>query len=96
MDRPGFVYIMASARNGTLYLGVTGDLVQRAYQHRNGQGDGFTARYRCRTLVWFEAHDALDDARLRELQLKKWKRHWKLREIEALNPNWTDLYPTLL
>ena len=95
MDRPGFVYIMASRRNGTVYIGSTSNLVQRAHQHRNCMVDGFTKRYGCRMLVWFEAHDLIDGARLRELQMKKWKRPWKLSEIERINPDWADLYDTL-
>lgn len=93
--KPGFVYIMASRLNGTLYLGVTSNLVQRAYQHRNGVIEGFTRQYGCTLLVWFECHDDLQDAKLRELQLKKWKREWKIRLIERENPDWLDLYPTL-
>jgi len=93
--KAGFVYIMASRLNGTLYLGVTSDLIQRAYQHRNGLADGFSRRHGCKLLVWFECHDDLQDARLRELQIKKWKRDWKLRLIERDNPNWLDLYSTL-
>jgi putative endonuclease len=93
--KPGFVYIMASRLNGTLYLGVTSNLLQRAYQHRNGLADGFSRRHGCTLLVWFECHDDLQDARLRELQIKKWKREWKLRLIERENPDWLDLYPTL-
>jgi putative endonuclease len=93
--KAGFVYIMARRLNGTLYLGVTSDLIQRAYQHRNGLADGFSRRHDCKLLVWFECHDDLRDARLRELQIKKWKRDWKLRLIERDNPNWLDLYPTL-
>ncbi len=95
MNKPGFVYIMASRRNGTIYLGVTSDLPARAYQHRNGLIDGFTKKYDCKTLVWYEAHDDLDNARLRELQLKKWNRQWKLREIETMNPDWDDLFESL-
>jgi putative endonuclease len=91
----GFVYMMASRLNGTLYLGVTSDLVQRIYQHRNGLADGFTKQHGCKLLVWFECHDDLQDARWRELQIKKWKRDWKLRLIESENPDWLDLYPTL-
>lgn len=90
--KPGYVYIMASKRNGTLYIGVTSELVQRVWQHRNGVVPGFTRRYGCKSLVWYEAHDDIQDARLRELQMKKWKRKWKLREIEALNPDWRDLW----
>ena len=94
--KPGFVYIMANRLNGTLYLGVTSDLAGRAYQHRNGLGEGFSKQHGCKLLVWFEAHDDLQDARFRELQMKKWKREWKLRLIERENPDWLDLYPTLL
>lgn len=93
--KPGFVYLMASRLNGTLYLGVTSNLIQRAYQHREGLGDGFSKEHGCKMLVWFEAHDELQDARLRELQIKKWKREWKLRLIERENPDWLDLYPSL-
>jgi putative endonuclease len=94
--KPGYVYIMASARNGTLYIGVTSDLVKRVWEHRNSLVEGFTKKYGCKTLVWYEACDELDGARLRELQMKKWKRLWKLRVIEEMNPDWRDLYPTLL
>lgn len=72
--QPGYVYIMASSRNGTIYIGSTADLVQRAWQHRHGLIEGFTKDHGCKLLVWFEAHDDLQEARLRELQLKKWKR----------------------
>ena len=92
MPRPGYVYIMASRRNGTLYLGVTSDLPQRAYQHRNGQVEGFSKRYGCRLLVWYAAFDDIQDARARELQMKKWKRGWKVQAIEELNPGWRDLF----
>jgi putative endonuclease len=90
--RAGYVYIMASRRNGTLYLGVTSELAQRAYQHRNGMIGGFSKRYGCKILVWYEAHDDIQDARARELQMKKWKRAWKLEMTEAMNPNWRDLF----
>jgi putative endonuclease len=93
--KAGFVYIMASGRNGTLYIGVTSDLVKRAWEHRNGVVAGFTRKYGCKLLVWYEAHDDLEQARMRELQIKKWKRLWKLREIEEMNPEWQDLYPRL-
>ncbi|MEA3011972.1 MAG: putative endonuclease [Sphingomonadales bacterium] len=92
MARPGYVYIMASRRNGTLYPGVTSDLPGRIYQHRNGLIDGFSKRYNCRTLVWYEVHDDIQDARARELRMKKWKRAWKLRAIEGMNPDWRDLF----
>jgi putative endonuclease len=88
-----YVYIMASGRNGTLYIGVTSDLPKRVWEHRTGAVPGFTRSYGCKILVWFEVHDDIEQARLRELQIKKWKRAWKLSEIERLNPNWDDLYP---
>ena len=93
--KPGYVYIMASKRNGTIYIGVTGDLAGRVWQHRNGLIAGFTKRYGCKLLVWYEVHDDLQQARLRELQMKKWKRLWKISSIEAMNPEWRDLYPGL-
>ena len=92
MNKAGYVYLMASGRNGTLYLGVTSDLVRRSWQHRNGFGGEFSLRYRCHFLVWFEAHDDLQEARLRELQIKKWKRARKLRLIEESNADWRDLF----
>jgi putative endonuclease len=87
---------MASSRNGTLYLGVTSDLSQRTWQHRNGFGGEFSSRYGCRYLVWFEAYDDLQEARRRELQMKKWKREWKLRLIEEGNPGWRDLFDDIV
>jgi putative endonuclease len=96
MARPGYVYIMASRRNGTLYLGVTSDLVQRVYQHRNGLIEGFSKRYGCKLLVWFAAFDDIQDARARELQMKKWKRGWKLQAIEEANPEWRDLFDEIV
>ena len=93
--KAAYVYIMASARNGTIYIGVTSDLVKRAWEHRNGIVAGFTRKYRCKLLVWYEVHEDVQQARLRELQMKKWKRIWKLSEIEQLNPEWQDLYPPL-
>jgi putative endonuclease len=93
--KAGYVYIMASGRNGTLYIGVTSDVAKRVWEHRNGLVPGFTRKHGCKLLVWYEAHDDLQEARLRELQMKKWKRLWKLSTIEAMNPDWRDLYPTL-
>ena len=92
MTRPGYVYLMASGQNGTLYLGVTSDLVKRTWQHRNGFGGQFSAKYGCRLLVWYEAHDDIQEARQRELRMKKWERKWKLRLIEDMNPQWRDLF----
>ncbi|WP_445191945.1 GIY-YIG nuclease family protein [Sphingomonas sp. Tas61C01] len=93
--RPGCVYLMASNRNGTIYLGVTSDLPARAYQHRNRLIDGFSKEHRCTRLVWYEASDDIQAARQRELQMKKWKRAWKIDLIEQSNPQWKDLYETL-
>ena len=90
------VYIMASARNGTLYIGVTSNLVQRVWQHREGVVEGFTHRYRIKTLVWYEQHDTMESAITREKALKKWNRDWKLRLIEASNPDWRDLWPEIV
>ena len=90
--RRGFVYIMASGRNGTIYIGATSMLAKRAWDHRNGLIEGFTKRYKCNLLVWYEAFETIEAARRRELQMKEWKRAWKLREIEGLNPDWDDLY----
>lgn len=95
MDKAGYVYIMASQRNGTLYLGVTSDLPKRACEHRSGAIPGFTRGHGCKLLVWYQAFDDLDAARHRELQMKEWKRAWKLRVIEELNPGWDDLYDSL-
>ena len=95
MERGGFVYIMASRRNGTIYLGVTSDLVRRVWLHREGQVEGFTKRYGCKMLVWSERHDTIEAAIVREKQMKEWKRAWKLRVIEELNPGWDDLYETI-
>ena len=95
MEKRGFVYIMASGRNGTIYIGVTSDLAKRVWEHRNGVVEGFTKKYRCHLLVWYEIHDSIETARQRELQMKDWKRVWKLREIEGLNPEWEDLFENI-
>ena len=87
---------MANRKNGTIYIGVTSDLVGRVYQHREGLVPGFTKRYGCKLLVWFETHYDLQDARLRDLQLKEWKRSWKIRLVEENNLEWADIYPTLV
>jgi putative endonuclease len=85
------VYILASGRNGTLYIGVTSDLVQRIWHHRNGTYGGFTSRYRVDRLVYYELHGDMEHAIVREKQLKKWERRWKLRLIEEFNRGWEDL-----
>ena len=91
----GYLYIMASERNGTLYIGVTSDLEQRVFEHREGAIDGFTKRYGCKNLVWYEEYFDISDAIQREKSLKRWYRKWKLKLIEDMNPNWDDLYLTL-
>ena len=90
------VYILASKRNGTLYIGVTSDLVRRVWQHKNDLQPGFTEKYRVHSLVYYEMHDEMATAILREKQLKKWNRQWKLRLIEEKNPDWLDLYEELV
>ena len=85
------VYLLASQRNGTLYVGVTSDLPARVHQHRTGAVAGFTRDYGVRHLVWFEQHETMDAAILREKRIKKWNRAWKLELIEAVNPDWRDL-----
>ena len=91
MKQPA-IYIMANKRNGTLYTGVTSNLVQRIWQHREGVTDGFTKRYGCKRLVWFEMADTMDGAISREKQIKAGSRAKKLALIEAVNPEWNDLY----
>ena len=86
------VYILASARNGTLYIGVTSALVQRIHQHREGLVPGFTRKYRMQRLVWFEQHADMPSAIRREKQLKEWRRRWKLDLVEGSNPEWRDLW----
>ena len=92
MDRCAYVYIMASRRNGTIYVGSTDNLPRRAWEHRKRVVAGFTKEHKCVLLVWYEQHPSLESARLRERRMKEWKRAWKLREIEGLNPEWEDLY----
>ena len=92
--KAGFVYIMANRKNGAIYVGVTSDLVKRVWEHEGVIG-GFTSRYGCKLLVWFEAYDDLQEARHRELQMKEWKRAWKVKKIEERNLEWDDLYPSL-
>jgi len=91
-----YVYILASGRNGTLYIGVTSDLVKRVYQHKAKLVEGFTSRYNIDELVWFEQSDSIESAIAREKQLKEWKRAWKIELIEKANPYWNDLYAGLV
>jgi putative endonuclease len=90
------VYILASRRNGTLYVGVTSDLTKRITVHQTDTVDGFTKKYQVHTLVWYEAQDTMLNAILREKQIKKWRRSWKLELIEKFNPEWRDLSNELL
>jgi len=92
MSREPAVYILASKRNGTLYIGVTSDLVKRVSEHKAGTTGGFTNRYRVHNLVYFEFHSDMRSAITREKQLKKWRRAWKLKLIEETNPGWNDLW----
>ncbi|WP_422061627.1 GIY-YIG nuclease family protein [Sphingopyxis sp.] len=85
------VYLLASRRNGTLYVGVTSNLIQRIHQHREGLIPGFTREYGVKSLVWFEQHATMDSAIRREKRIKKWNRAWKLQLIEKDNPDWRDL-----
>ena len=90
------VYMLASDRNGTLYIGVTSDLVRRVWQHKQHVVPGFTAEYGVHRLVWYEMHASMEAAILREKRLKKWERVWKIRLIRERNPDWRDLWPQLL
>ncbi len=95
MTKQPAVYIMASRRNGTLYTGVTSDLIKRVWEHRGDFIDGFTKRYSVHTLVWFELHSEMYQAIVREKQIKKWNRAWKIKLIEQINPDWSDLWLSL-
>ncbi len=90
------LYILASERNGTLYIGVTSDLTKRIWEHKNNVIEGFTKRYGAHQLVWYELHENMESAIQREKQLKERKRKWKLELIESTNPNWEDLYLTIV
>ena len=91
-----YVYIMASKRNGTLYIGVTNDLIRRVYEHKNNLVEGFTNKFRVHKFVYWEQSENVDSALQREKQLKKWNRQWKLALIEEHNASWQDLYEQLL
>jgi putative endonuclease len=96
VDKQYFVYILASARNGTLYTGITSNLIKRVWQHKHGMVNGFTAKYKVTILVYYEIHNDPESAIKREKQIKKWRRAWKLRLIENKNPHWEDLYEKIL
>jgi putative endonuclease len=96
MELGGYMYIMASQKNGTLYVGKAENLVKRVAEHKQDVVDGFTKKYHVHTLVYFESYEQVEGASLREKQLKEWKRIWKIQLIEQSNPEWRDLFEDLL
>lgn len=96
MVKKSYVYILASKHQGVLYIGVTSDLVKRVFQHKNGLADGFTKKYFVHKLVCYEEFGSINEAILREKQMKKWKREWKVKLIEKENPLWKDLYSQIV
>ena len=96
MQKQPAVYILSNKRNGTLYTGVTSDLIKRIWQHRNEHVDGFSKKYSTHLLVYYEVHDDIVNAITREKQIKAWKREWKINVIEEFNPYWRDLYPEII
>ena len=96
MTKTGYIYILASKRNGTLYIGVTSNLIRRVAEHKRRLAEGFSRRYGIHMLVYYEVCDEIRDAIAREEQLKRWKREWKLDLIEGFNPHWRDLYDGLV
>ncbi len=96
MSKQPCVYILASRRNGTLYVGVTSNLAQRVWEHKNDVAEGFTKKYKVHTLVWFELHETMESAIMREKVIKEWRRRWKLELIENGNVDWRDLYGDLV
>ena len=95
MDKQPCVYLLASSRNGTLYVGVTSDLIRRVWQHRTHAVEGFSDRYGVTRLVWFELHESMESAIQREKRIKKWNRAWKVAMIDKMNPSWRDLWPDI-
>ena len=96
MNKQPAVYVLANRRNGTFYVGVTSDLVKRIWEHRNNVIEEFTKRYMVKQLVWYELHESMESAIMREKRIKNWKRAWKLELIESKNPDWLDLYDTIV
>jgi len=92
MEKASYVYILASGLNGTLYIGVTSNLIKRVWEHREGVVDGFSKQYSVKHLVWYEVHTEITEAIRREKQIKKWERRWKVEMIQKSNPRWRDLY----
>jgi putative endonuclease len=95
-DKNYYLYIITSKKNGTLYIGITGDLVKRIYEHKQNAVDGFTKKYNVHQLVYYEVYRDIEEAILREKQMKKWNRKWKVRIIEEKNPEWKDLYDEIM
>jgi putative endonuclease len=95
MSKQPCVYLLASGRNGTLYVGVTSNLIKRVWEHKNHVVEGFTKKYQVTRLVWYETHETMESAIQREKAIKEWQRAWKLKLIEQFNPDWTDLYDSL-
>jgi putative endonuclease len=95
IDMPYYVYILASGRRGTLYIGVTNDLIRRVYEHRNDFVPGFTRKYGVHRLVWLEIHDDIAEAILKEKRMKRWRREWKIQLVERQNEDWHDLWPSI-
>jgi len=93
LDVAYYVYLLASRPQGTLYIGVTNDLIRRVHEHKTGTVPGFTKKYSIHRLVYFETHDSIEAAIVREKQMKEWKRDWKIKLLEKENPRWEDLYP---
>lgn len=91
-----YIYILASKRNGTLYTGVTNDLLRRVWEHKNAVVEGFSQKYGVKKLVWYESTTDIDAAIMREKQIKKWDRQWKIKMIEKENPNWKDLFDEII
>lgn len=96
MIKQPVVYILASKKNGTLYIGVTSDLVKRIWEHKNNLVEGFTNNYRVHNFVWYELHEDMNSAIKKEKKMKEWKRAWKIRLIEENNPGWNDLYESII
>lgn len=94
--KKGFVYIMSNKQDGVLYIGVTSDIVKRVYEHKNSFVDGFTKQYNLKNLVYYEVYDDIEEAIKREKQLKNWHREWKMELVNKQNPNWKDLYESIL
>jgi putative endonuclease len=96
VNEAAYVYILANAPYGTLYVGVTSDLVKRVWEHKSGFVDGFTKKYEVRRLVWYEQHASIVEAIAREKRIKRWHRDWKVNLVQAMNPTWDDLYEKII